>query len=30
MRDYWDYPDSVDRCQGSTGVSVRVLMNYCS
>jgi len=26
----WDYPDSVDRCQGSTGLSVRVLMNCCS
>jgi len=26
----WDYPDSVDRCQGSTCESVRVLMNCCS
>jgi hypothetical protein len=26
----WGYPDSVDRCQGSTGLSVRVLMNCCS
>ena len=26
----WGYPDSVDRCQGSTGVSVRALMNCCS
>ena len=26
----WGYPDSVDRCQGSTGVSVRVLMSCCS
>ena len=26
----WDYPDSVDRRQGSTGVSVRVLMDTCS
>jgi hypothetical protein len=26
----WGYPDSVDRCQGSTGESVRVLMNCCS
>jgi len=26
----WDYPDSVDRCQGYTGVSVRVLMACCS
>ena len=25
-----DYPDSVARCQGSTGVSLRVLMNCCS
>ena len=27
---HWDYPDSVDRRQGSTGVSVRVLMDTCS
>ena len=27
---FWDYPDSVDRRQGSTGVSVRVLMDACS
>jgi len=26
----WDYPDSVDRCQGYTDVSVRVLMACCS
>ena len=26
----WGYPDSVDRCQGSKGWSVRVLMNCCS
>ena len=26
----WDYPDSVDSRQGSTGVSVRVLMDTCS
>ena len=26
----WGCPDSVDRYQGSTGVSVRVLMNCCS
>jgi hypothetical protein len=26
----WDYPDSVDRCQVSTGASVRVLMDCCS
>ena len=26
----WSYPDSVDRCQGFTGESVRVLMNCCS
>ena len=26
----WDYPDSVDRRQGSTDVSVRVLMDTCS
>ena len=26
----WDYPNSVDRCQGSTRVSVRVLMACCS
>ena len=26
----WSYPDSVDRCQGSTVESVRVLMNCCS
>jgi len=26
----WAYPDSVDRCQGYTGVSVRVLMACCS
>jgi hypothetical protein len=27
---FWDYPDSVDSRQGSTGVSVRVLMDTCS
>ena len=27
---HWSYPDSVDRCQGFTGESVRVLMNCCS
>jgi hypothetical protein len=26
----WGYPDSVDRCQGPTSLSVRVLMNCCS
>ena len=26
----WSYPDSVDRCQGFTVVSVRVAMNCCS
>ena len=26
----WGYPDSVDRCQGFTVESVRVLMNCCS
>ena len=26
----WGCPDSVDRSQGSTGVSVRVLMSCCS
>ena len=26
----WGCPDSVDRRQGSTGVSVRVLMDSCS
>ena len=26
----WSYPDSVDRCQGFTGESLRVLMNCCS
>ena len=26
----WDYPDSVESRQGSTGVSVRVLMDTCS
>jgi hypothetical protein len=26
----WDYPNSVDRCQGFTVESVRVLMNCCS
>jgi len=26
----WGYPDSVDRCQGSTGISVEALMNCCS
>lgn len=26
----WDYPDSVDRLQGFTVVSVRVLMDTCS
>ena len=26
----WDYPDSVDSRQGSTGVSVWVLMDTCS
>jgi hypothetical protein len=26
----WAYPDSVDRCQGSTRISVRVLVNCCS
>ena len=30
LRVEWGYPDSVDRCQGSTGVSVRVLMSCCS
>jgi len=29
-KDRWDYPDSVDRCQGYTDVSVRVLMACCS
>jgi hypothetical protein len=26
----WDYPDSVDRCHGSTGESLRALTNCCS
>jgi len=26
----WGCPGFVDRCQGSTGESVRVLMNCCS
>ena len=26
----WSYPDSVDRYQGFTGESLRVLMNCCS
>jgi hypothetical protein len=26
----WGYPDSVDRYQGFTVVSVRVAMNCCS
>lgn len=30
LRLIWGYPDSVDRFQGSTGVSVRVLMACCS
>ena len=29
-KEKWDYPDSVDRCQGFTVESVRVLMNCCS
>ena len=27
---HWDYPDSVDRREGSSGISVRVLMDTCS
>jgi len=26
----WNYPDSVDRCQGFTRLSVRALTNCCS